>query len=150
MTGKISKIKTICMLVHVCLRDYMIFFTNRMKVTWGFRRDPFGISRWREATPAVRRRGRPSPTIELMFARAPLSSFWQFLSRSINKMRRPKMQVTRLARATWWYTGTREPSKSLREKRTRRKMGGSTGSWTERPQFCLSLGSRSIISWMHQ
>ena len=122
-----------------------------MAVTCGLRRDFRGASRWREAKPAVRRRGRPSPTIRLMFARGPLSSFWQFLSRSTDKMRRPNMQVTRLARATWCtMRNSSERVMTLEAKRVRKKSSGSTGNWTERPKFCFQFGSLWISLWMLQ
>ena len=94
-------------------------------------------------------RGMSSTTKESMFAAGLLSSPRQFLRRSANKSRMPKMLVIRLGRAMWCeMRKSSEERKSLERKRTRRKMIGSTGSWTERPKFCLQPRSRRTILWM--
>ena len=94
-------------------------------------------------------RGMSSPTREFMFAAGLLSSPRQFLRRSADKHRMPKMLVIRLGRAMWCeMRKSSEERKSLESKRTRRKMIGSTGNWTEMPKFCLQPRSRRTILWM--
>ena len=58
------------------------------------------------------------------------------------------MLVTRLERAMWCDMRKSSERESLERKRTRRKMIGRTGNWTERPKFCLQPRSRRTILWM--